>query len=327
MSCRLIITFLFTLIAFNLVFAKPIEQTVIIDFKIINNHIILKLPNKNGKMMNLIFDSASNDFLLDSTVAKQLKVKIDSVKGWKTTFLNGNVDAQPFGKNDIFKDDRLNQLYSRGSVVNLASLSKLIGVKLDGLVGLNNYMKIDFGINFINNKISINDFYFSPESGEKYYKINMIYSDEGSETKLSEHLRKLPCAKISCQLSDSLIINANLLFDSGFNKNFALLTTLDTDGIIKSIKKTIHTKNKKISLGDETTTIYAFQADSIAIDNLPVNFDADILLNKTSSFAMSHFGNSKWMCLAGVDFFRKFTEIHFDFIKRQIYLKPTSETL
>ena len=136
MSCRLIITFLFTLIAFNLVFAKPIEQTVIIDFKIINNHIILKLPNKNGKMMNLIFDSASNDFLLDSTVAKQLKVKIDSVKGWKTTFLNGNVDAQPFGKNDIFKDDRLNQLYSRGSVVNLYSLSKLIGIKLDSLVGL-----------------------------------------------------------------------------------------------------------------------------------------------------------------------------------------------
>ena len=302
---------------------KANERTVNISYKfsVVNNKLIVKIPTNDGNTKNFIFDSASNDFLLNEKSNYENNIEITDVNRI-VPLPNGNINGKLFVNKDLFKDSLLNSFYTDGAILNLDWLSQNAGMHIDGLIGVTQFMKIVLSLNFERNVLSFLDKIPNNDLNSNVIKLDMVYSDNGYESQFSHFLRRTPAVKVKCYISDKSTIETNLLFDTGFNKNIALLTNLDVDSFVVKIEKPLKIDLKKrTSLGEELRTIYTVSADSIHIDGFNGIIPNTLTLGGTSDIALSMFGNSKWMGLVGLMFMERFEFIYFDFLENKIYLK------
>ena len=292
-----------------------------IRFEIVNNTIILKVKTVNNLNLNIVFDSASNEFLLDSALARGLHIINDSSESHGTNFINGTVPSIFFANKGIFKDSLLNSLYKRGNSINLNEWSKKCQVHIDGLIGVNGFFKqIVLGLDFNKKLLTLNqaiDF----TGNEHYDKLKMIYTDGGHEITPNSAFHQLSACKIKLALSEKCIIETNVQFDTGFNKSFIMLTNLNIDSMIHLLNKPFNVKNDhKSALGNGKSKLYDFEADSILIDNHIKLINTRVHMGIASRIALAGSGSLNTLCLAGIEFLRKYRKIYFDYRNMDIYL-------
>lgn len=292
-----------------------------IRFEIINNTVILKVKTVNNLDLNIVFDSASNEFLLDSTLARGLHIINDSSETHGTNFINGTVSSMFFVNRGIFKDALLNSLYKRGNSINLNEWSKKCHVHIDGLIGVNDSFKqIVLGLDFNKKLLTLNeavDF----TGNEHYKKLKMIYTDGGHEIVPNSAFHQLSACKIKLTLSEKCIIETNVQFDTGFNKSFIMLTNLNIDSIMHRLNKPFNVKSDhKSALGSGKSKLYDFEADSISIDDRIKLIKTRVHMGMASKIALAGSGSLNTLCLAGIEFLRKYRKIYFDYKNMDIYL-------
>lgn len=281
---------------------------------------MLKVSANNGEYLNFIFDSGANGFLLDSLTAIELGVITEDTKS-AAAFMNGMADARFFINQSIFENEFLNVLYSRGECLSLNLWSERYGLKVDGLIGIGEHLTITASIDFENELLIITNKPFTPPGiPDEFDVLDMIYTDAGYERNYSRIVRQVPASRIKLKVSEHLEIETHVLFDTGFNRKFALLTAGNVDSIVNAINKPFTMEVKRTSLGPKLDSIYYTTAEAIYIANLDKNFATDIAISRGSVMAMQGFGTLEWMCLVGVEFLKDFSQIHFDIINRKIFI-------
>lgn len=294
-----------------------------IDFSLVREKMVLRLKDKHGGNLNIIFDSASNDFLLDSAVVRRLGIKPEPLE-WSVASMNGTVKAALFANQEVFESALLNKLYYRGSSLDMRWLSETTGMRIDGMIGLNEYMKITVGIDFGKQSLSFREVPLEQEVDDSYLKIKMLYTNAGFEKPHTEAFKRLPACKVRFAISDSVRIETNLQFDTGFNKKFALLTVLDVDSVLRVVNRPfVKIPKKRVSFGEKLYSNNSLLVDSIFIDNMQENYAAEIIMGEASNMAITGFGRSEWMALCGIGFLKEFKQVYFDLIDWYIYLKPS----
>ncbi|WP_138089441.1 hypothetical protein [Sphingobacterium daejeonense] len=302
---------------------KGVEFKTNLSFKfvLINNKIVIKVPASDGRIMNFIFDSGSNDFLVNNLSVRENNIKIYDQKRI-VPLINGSLEGKLFKNINIFKDSLLNRFYQSGALLNLDLLSQNTGMHIDGLIGLNESIKIKLNLNFKDHTLSFSDKLPEHVMNPNFAKFKMFYTDNGNETKFSKYIRRMPAFKACFFINKNYKIETNVLFDTGFNQTFALLSNLNVDSLAYSFAWASRKElNKKTSIGKGRATVYTIDCDSIIIDGFKGNFPKSFYMSSTSDVAISMFGESNWMGLAGVQFMKMYEEIYFDFSKKEIHIK------
>jgi hypothetical protein len=311
---------LLLLFCFNKIEAK-IYLTL--KFKVVNNAIILKVETKSDKFANILFDSGSNTYFIDSAFAKgSNSIRIDS-KNFGVTFTNGNLKAFAITNLGFFKDSAINKFYINGESLNLKKLSKHFHTRIDGLFGINrlfkNYIVI---LDFENGLFKIVDNEEDISKKTNYNTLNMIYTDGSLEEDHINPLKHINACRASIAFNNHFQINTNVLFDSGFNKELALLTTLNIDSLIKNTNNTITIKkNRLVNMSDSKSDLYYFKVDTVTLDDKVNMFNTKISLANTPEGNMAGYGDLKIYGLVGVTFLKKHKKVYFDYINMKIGLE------
>jgi hypothetical protein len=207
------------------------QHIVNLKFKIVDNKIIAEIPVHNHKPLNIFFDSGSNDFLLDSSAVSATHSISISEEKWGVPFFNGVVNANFFTNNSLFQDSILTHLYNHGSLLAIKKLHIKCSVPIDGIIGINNrfkhyWVKIDFLKGFI----TIAD--QKPQIKiDGATNLQMVYTDAGAQSLYSNMTHQMPACNINIIVNTKIKFSTTVLFDTGFDGRFGLLTLLNLDSL------------------------------------------------------------------------------------------------
>ncbi|ERJ60879.1 aspartyl protease family protein [Sphingobacterium paucimobilis] len=292
-----------------------------IPFIITNGSIIIQTPDKAGNMLNMLFDSGANTFMLSTEVIRKHNIKTkDEIP---SLMPGGNIKALPFGKADIFKIEELNEMNTSGLAVDLDWLSKERGIRIDGLMGISSSDRArNFGIDFENHIITISKTSIDKSKYNNITTFDMVFSDAGFETDYSKILHVSTAVKVVFLLNNSNSQTANMIFDSGFNKSFALFTNLDIDSLTKSWDTPIKsTTSKRTNLVNHKQDLHAVELKALLISGKLKIEQPEVLITKEKDFIMKGpFGSANFYMLCGLDFMRSYKQVHLDYIQQQIHL-------
>lgn len=146
----------FFLFLFFTISNKSFSNSFIIcnKFIVLNNAVILKINSSTGKELNILFDSGTKDFLVDSNVFDKLKLRPNGNTGW-VTFSNGSVQCQYFNNQKIFDNSYLNEIYSHGSILDLGQLKDKYGVPIHGILGVSSKVNLFYRLSLASNTFTI----------------------------------------------------------------------------------------------------------------------------------------------------------------------------
>ena len=297
------------------IFAQNIHHY---NFTYVKDRIILTVETNKNDKINLLFDSASNDFLLDSAIAAKYDLIDLDTAPMKMSFVNGTSVFRKFTNKSLFKDTLLNKAYVFGKALRLKAMQEGLPIQINGVIGINPYLeKYVIGLNFEKEQLEISD--KDPTYDKKTFSSELIFSDSDYGNQLSQYSHKLAAIKVRYILSNNVVINANALFDTGCNINFVVNSSSNIDSLLEAAKKAVTIVIKKVSLGNDELKIYKIVADSVVLNGEKSYNNSLIYFTKIPDNRMPEFGDAKSSGLIGAPFLKKFKEVLFDFPKKKVF--------
>ena len=318
-TMKFITAILISLCVFN--YNSFAKSAIKLNCVYVDNRIILEIQSSKGKTLNFLFDTGSNDFLVDSAVAFEYNLCNSGSKKFGASFPNGQVRGKFFSSSKLFKNDSLNALYSYGVAIKISQQNIGSRIKIDGIIGVNRAIEklvtmIDFEDNTFEILTSI-----PVNTSKNSFQIGLIYTDNGYGAGLSEYYKKLSATRAKFYISNEVFINTNISIDTGSNIDFVLLTSQNIDSLIKKINKPYESINKKQSLGNNLTTEYKFKADSIVVDNLILKKDITMNLTPADKMINISFGSLKTFGLIGAPFLKQYKRVFFDYPAQRLLIE------
>jgi hypothetical protein len=296
------------------------KADIILKFKIIDERILVEIPGNSGKMLNFLFDSGSNDFILDSAYLQSNDIIPMPDKNWASAFSNGAIKSTLVSNCSFFKEPMLNKLYPLASMFDIKKLNLKCSVPIDGIIGINNNFKSNWvGIDFVKHELVIAESP-PPQTAKGLTILKMIYTDSYHKTAFSMLLHKQPASEVKIAIDSVHAFSTNVLFDTGFNDNFALFGLGNIDSLARTLKKPVVKEEKKKATLVNGLIQYRLEADSLIFDHQFNKSKQKIIMHQVSRHDLVMFGNLKMYGLVGVSFLKKFKLIAFDFLHNQIII-------
>jgi len=276
-----------------------IAQTIKADYK---KHIYLKGIVNDSIEGNFVFDTGVCGFYLDSTFFNTMKTT-DKVMNYRARGVGeGFQRIQVLNRKLGVRFDSLNYFQN---FTPLMQLKKIGGRNIDGLIGYdafkNNVVKID-------------------------YKKQYIQIIDPSDFNVPRHYQKIPLIienheiylKMNIEISDSIAIAGNFLFDTGSQGALILTNDMVKKHDLKKriIKKTAY-YSSAFGVGG-TSSGYDLISKSINISQFRIKNQIVSFSNDTTgALSGQHF-----LGIAGNKLFEKF-DLIIDFPHKELYLKPS----
>lgn len=301
------------------IYFKALSQIdVTHHFSIVNNRVILNIVTSKDENLNFLFDSASNDFLLDSVTALKYNLVDKNSTIHKLQFVNGTIDFKEFENKNFFKDSLLNKIYRSGKIVSIRGKDIGLSIPVNGVIGINRIMeKYILCLDFENGKLNISSHLVN--NNKSFYYTDLIYSDNQHSNGLSKYYHSLSSVKIRFKLTNTVSIITNARFDTGCNKEFVVFSSDNIDSLFKITNRKVNIINRKISLGSETHKVYEFKADSVIIDDKLGYTNKLIQVTEIGKGAMPEFGDLQNTSLIGTPFLKNFKKIILNFPEKKIF--------
>lgn len=305
--------FLFTVIAL----ATNAQPSISLPLFYHKDKIFVRIPTVQHDTLHFLFDTGSRDMFVDSAIAAKYQLT-DEMDNKKTLFAfakNIYLPGKFFYKQALFSDTILNGLYPRGKSVNLSKLKLSSDIKIDGIIGISEAIeKYIVQIDFATNTLTMADSTAPYRIKKNYYSVEMLYSDDGFETKSSKYSRSLPASKFLGHYSGGHFIETNLIFDTGCHWETALVTNLSIDSVYAH--KGNRSRKIPTKYHDKKENIDYLIADSIAIaGKIIIKKVKSIYLKSYSSDA---FGSLPIGILIGAPFFKRYKQVYFNFPAKRI---------
>ena len=292
--------------------------TICNKFIILNNAVILKINSSTGKELNILFDSGTKGFLVDSNVFDKLKLRPNGNTGW-VTFSNGSVQCQYFSEQKIFDNSYLNDIYSHGSILDLGQLKDRYGVPIHGILGISSKVDLFYRLSLTSNTFTITN--KASDINSKYVKLKMVSSDFNNETSRSKYFSHNVAVQGKILFNKKDSIKLNFIFDTGFNRFYHIYTKKSIETVIKNYSIDVEAKRqKKTSLGSYVDTLYETNVNLISLDNIETFKDVNLTIKEGVEANFFKAGSSDWFALIGMDYIVNKREICIDMINRYIYI-------
>lgn len=286
------------------------KKNVQLPFKLLNNLVVLQVFVNNSDTLNFILDSGiSNTIIIDKALATKLNMQYVR-----------EIQMYGFGGGSA-----LTAIHSIENTVKIPGIvgehqdilvipdpdfdfSKLLGIKIHGLLGYNVFRDLIIEINYDSKYIN----FHTPKT--------YVYKNRKKTTTLPlAIIDTKPFITTKIVQEDSSVIEGRFLIDSG--ASFALWLDLDSDSSLKLPKKT-----ESLSLGTglggevygKVGRIKEFGDGTMKLKNVIASY------NDTSLTMPSHFADKRNGSI-GADVISRFNVI-FDYRNNKISFRPNSKT-
>lgn len=305
--------FLFVVIAFT----SNAQHAISLPLLYHKDKIFVCIPTLQGDTLHFMFDTGSRDMFVDSAVA--VKYQLTNEKSSTTMFAfakNIYLPGKFFNEKILFADTTLNRLYSLGKSVNLSKLKLSSDIKIDGILGISPAIeKYILRIDFVNKTATIADSTSRFSINKIHHSVDMLYSDNGFETKRSASSKLIPSSKFLGYYGSGYFIETNLLFDTGCHWEAAIVTQLPLDSVYAR-QPARHSSKMPHKYYDKQENIYYLMADSLSIAG-------KITVKKVkTAYLKSYFGDTfgslPMGIFVGAPFFKRFKQVYFNFPAKRI---------
>lgn len=292
---RLTITLIFCLATCQSLLA--IDE-IVWSFEIVGNRIVVQTEN-SGVKLNLIFDTASNVSILDSTVATDLKLHFGTET--QTLWITGNLP----GYSTYF--EFYNPLLSTNwIIVNMNSVSENLDFPIHGLIGASNLLiSKTIEIDFENSEIRIDE--NNSESVKSGISLELIACNKSIDG-LGKAFPQFPAIECNINFNDSISKKVNLIIDTGCQYGLLFFSndSITINKIISSINNyKLFNTSKKVGFCDV----------DIGSGILEGIWSAPLFLDKSSTSLM----NIEFYGLLGVPILKQYKMIILDWSKKKVY--------
>jgi hypothetical protein len=309
----LVPSFLFAVIALT----SHAQQAISLPLLYHKDKIFVCIPTLQGDTLHFMFDTGSRDMFVDSAVA--VKYQLINEKSSNSLFAfakNIYLPGKFFRKQGLFSDTILNKLYPLGQSVNLSKLKLSSDIKIDGILGISPAMeKHTIRIDFANNIVTIADSTTHFDIKKTHHSVDMLYSDNGFETKRSAFSKIIPAGKFLGYYGSGYFIETNLIFDTGCHWEAAIITLLPLDSVYTHKPAR---RNSKIphKYYDKQENIDYLMANSLSIAGQIIVKKVKTVYLK--SYLGDAFGSLPSGILIGAPFFKRFKQVYFNFPAKRI---------
>lgn len=309
----LVTSFLFAVIALT----SHAQQAISLPLLYHKDKIFVCIPTLQGDTLHFMFDTGSRDMFVDSAVAVKNQLvdtkKDDGLFGFaKNIYLTGKF----FNEKNLFSEATLNRLYPLGKSVNLSKLKLESDIKIDGILGISPAMeKHIIRIDFVDNTVTIADSTTSFDIKKTHHSVDMLYSDNGFETKRSASSKLIPAGKFLGFYGSGYFIKTNLIFDTGCHWEAAITTLLPLDSVYTR-KPASRSSKIPHKYYDKQENVDYLMADSLLIaGKITIKKVKTVYLK---SYLGDAFGSLPIGILLGAPFFKRFKQVYFNFPDKRI---------